>query len=428
MTFSQVDQLNGLGVQLSGSGSVAVVALNDHRQPVSSSYNFTLSQQTPWSTLFEIGYVGSSTKDEVFRPNGNWNINYVPSGAGFTTEGCSAPCNTQSNGGFPLAAFALGSQSATYRNNAVTLVVHDATANYNGLQASWARQRGRVNFNLNYTWSKAMGTQGQGGGAGSGLQTDSTGTANNYGVLGTDRSHVVNASYTFQTGNPIKSSKILGGAVNGWNLSGITTWQSGGNLQELSSSNFNLAVNGSFTNPANPCDGSQPVSVCPFMNQQTGGISNTNWLGTSSVQLQPTVTCNPTSGLHAHQYVNMNCFGISAPGTNGAYQFPYIHAPAFFNSDIAVFKTFKITERQNLEFRASAFNFLNHPLDSLQNNGDLKLNINQTSSTPGTYTFVNATTAPAAGVETLGNGTTYPGYASTRFGRRVMELSMKYSF
>jgi hypothetical protein len=124
----------------------------------------------------------------------------------------------------------------------------------------------------------------------------------------------------------------------------------------------------------------------------------------------------------------MSCFGVSAPGTNGQYQFPYIHGPAYFNSDLAVFKTFKITERQNLEFRASAFNFLNHPLDSFLNNGDLKLQFNQTSTTPGTYTFQNTTTAPAAGVSTLGNSTTYPGYASTRFGRRVMELSMKYSF
>jgi hypothetical protein len=425
--FSQVDELNGLGAQAAGSGSVSVVALNDHKQPVTRSYNLTVSQQMPWNTLFEIGYVGSDTKNEVFRPNGNWNINYVPFGGLFTAEGCTAPCATTTN--FP-AAYTLGGNPAQntctvglltnqscYGTNPVTLVIHNAVANYNGLQASWVRQKGRFNFNVNYTWSKTMGTQGQGGGAGSGLQVDSTGTANNYGVLGTDRSHVINTSYTFQTGNPIKDNKILGGAVNGWNLSGITTWQSGGNLQELSSSNFNFGiVGGNITNPNNG-----PTSF---------GIAGNTWIGTSNVQLQPTVTCNPTAGLHAHQYVNMNCFGMPAPGTNGSYQFPYIHGPAYFNSDLAVFKTFKITERQNLEFRASAFNFLNHPLDSFLNNGDLKVNVSVSQPNPNVaaYTFTNTTVAPASGVSTLGNSTAYPGYASTRFGRRVMELSMKYSF
>src|SRR5260370_37966115 len=109
---------------------------------------------------------------------------------------------------------------------------------------------------------------------------------------------------------------------------------------------------------------------------------------------------------------------MPAPGPNGAYQLPYIHGPAYFNSDLALFKTFKVTERQSMEFRVSGFNFLNHPLDSFQNNGDLKLNFNvsQPNSAVAAYTFTNTTTAPAAGVKTLGNSTTYPGYASTRIG------------
>jgi hypothetical protein len=415
--YSQINALNGTAQQ--SLGNVNAVVLHDHKQPLSRSYNFTVSQQTPWNTLFEIGYVGSQTLNEVFRPNGLFNINYAPFGALFTVESCVAPCNTNAT---DKNAFVFGNTPVgggqTFGTNQMNLLNHLAKANYNGLQMSWARQRGRISYNLNYTWSKALGSKRQGGGAGSGLQTDSTGIEHNYGVLGTDRSHVVNLSYTFQTGNPMKANKILGAVANGWNFSGITTWQSGGNLQELSSSNFNLGVNGNITNPNNL---TRPGSFT---------VTDNSWFGSAQVQLQPTVTCDPTKGLHAHQYVNMNCFGISAPGTNGAYEFPYIHGPAYFNSDLAVFKTFKLTERQALEFRASAFNFLNHPLDSFQNNGDLKVNFNVTQPDPAVaaYTFTNATTAPPAGVKTPGNGTAYPGYASTKFGRRVMEFSLKYSF
>jgi hypothetical protein len=121
------------------------------------------------------------------------------------------------------------------------------------------------------------------------------------------------------------------------------------------------------------------------------------------------------------------------------WQLPYIHGPAYFNSDLALFKTFKVTERQNVEFRVSGFNFLNHPLESFQNNGDDTLSFNYQC---GATAFGSGGPACAngAGKYVLSNGlaagkpyqltgsTSSPGYASTKFGRRVMEFSVKYSF
>ena len=47
---------------------------------------------------------------------------------------------------------------------------------------------------------------------------------------------------------------------------------------------------------------------------------------------------------------------------------PAIYGPAFFNSDLGLFKNFQITESKKLQFRFNGYNFLNHPLWSFNGN------------------------------------------------------------
>ena len=47
--------------------------------------------------------------------------------------------------------------------------------------------------------------------------------------------------------------------------------------------------------------------------------------------------------------------------SNGSYQLPYIHGPAFFNDSTGIFKTFPMREGRSLEIRGEAFNLFNHP-------------------------------------------------------------------
>ncbi|MBZ5681354.1 MAG: TonB-dependent receptor [Acidobacteriia bacterium] len=444
-------------------GNLNGFALTDHQQPITRSYNFTVSQQVPWSSLLEIGYVGSQTLYASVVGNTNnldaRGLNVIPLGGLFTFSGCSSPLSSTDancdigrkystgNGGVVNGATGAYTLGSAYSNNVAAVTQHIGKADYNGLQVSWVRQKGRLTYNLNYTWSKALGTLGTA--QLNGANADGLNLANDYGVLSIDRSHVVNMSYTLQTGNPIKN-RALAYALNGWTLSGITTYQSGGNIstQQDGQTNLNLGGNGPLsgniqTDPNN----------CPIVNgshlpscEQSYGINAMNWLGTNNVVLQPTITCNPTANLHAHQFFNANCFSVSAPGEQGWLHLPYIHAPAYFNSDLAVFKTFKVTERQNVEFRLSAFNFLNHPLDSFQGgNGDNRIGLNYVGTDPagnacGTSADIVSTTT---GYCPLGSGSwvstadtsatspgkaVHPGYASTRFGRRIVELSVKYRF
>ena len=44
-----------------------------------------------------------------------------------------------------------------------------------------------------------------------------------------------------------------------------------------------------------------------------------------------------------------------------------VYGPAFFDSDLGLFKNFQIKESMKLQFRIQAYNFLNHPLWSFPN-------------------------------------------------------------
>jgi hypothetical protein len=474
-TLAYVSQLGITGAAKAAPGNGTGIDLADHTQPLSRNYNFTISQQLPWSSLLEVGYVGSQTMNGTIEGNTNnldaRNLNVVqthglfnqlfpgqtgspctqaldPSnpncdiGHSSTTTGSPfayalAYSSTPINGcspspGFPNQTPPIPPVYCTlYGTSNIQVERHLAKTDYNALQASWVRQKGRLTYNLNYTWQKTLGTQGTA--QLNGLAPDALSLAHDYGVLSIDRSHVVNLSYTIQSGNPMKGA-LLGYLVNGWNISGITTWQSGPDITTLSSTNLGFGGN-AWLSPVAASNG----------NEQPFGISAVNFLGTNNSQIQPTVTCNPTAGLKAHQYFNANCFGVPTPGQNGQWQLPYIHGPAYFNSDLALFKTFKVKEGQDVQFRISGFNFLNHPLDSFLNNGDNTIGFNYQGTDPaghpcghsgdlvnatqgycplgsGTFALTSVTTPTGPG------GQVHSGYASTRFGRRVLEVSAKYTF
>src|SRR5262249_29728385 len=153
------------------------------------------------------------------------------------------------------------------------LATNKGYSNYNAMQMTWIRTKGRYTINMNYTFGKAMGTMYANGGP----TYDQFNINNNYGVQASNRTHIFNIAYSFELGNPIKD-KIVGGFTNGWQVSGIIQAQSGANLSALSSNgNFNLALNG---------------AKIPGTNYN---ISNVALLGTSDIQLNPILTCNPAS-------------------------------------------------------------------------------------------------------------------------------------
>jgi len=142
------------------------------------------------------------------------------------------------------------------------------------------------------------------------------------------------------------------------------------------------------------------------------------WLGTPDVQLMPTLVSgvSPKGGPHSHQFINPLAFGIPLPGSNGVYRLPYLRGPAFQEHDMTVLKSFAVGEGRNLELRLGAFNFLNHPLVSFNNQNTTNLNLgfqNGVVGQPLTQTMLQYQDF---------------GVANIKVGNRLAELEAKFTF
>jgi hypothetical protein len=140
-------------------------------------------------------------------------------------------------------------------------------------------------------------------------------------------------------------------------------------------------------------------------------INNQSILGTNGAQLNPLVTCDPSAHRGSHQFVNGDCFAAPTQvGQSGPTNLPVSYGPAFFDSDLSVFKNFNMTETRKLQLRVQAYNFLNHPLYSF-NGSNLSLQYQQD---PVTQQFTQADT---------NFGTT-----TQKQGARILEFAAKFYF
>lgn len=449
---------------------------NDYNIPYTTNWNLTIDQRLPWNSHLEVAYEGNDSEALFFGGQvdggGNLggndliNVNKTPLGAFFGPDQWTAPAvgnasatatdpenvcgkypdgslvNTCMNGladYHPFGTMNVGTSASpvytnVYGTNAVYVEQHKGYSNFNALEVIWAKQAGRLTFNTSFMWSKALGFVS--------YNINPFDTRANYVPSRIDRPYVWNSSYAYDLGRAYHGdNKFLGGAVDGWTIAGTTTWQKGGDMQTATgNSNFGLGLQYAFTDPLG--------------NAVTDSLSQRSYFGTdASMNVQLVETCNPTSGLASSQYAKLSCFAMPSvptgtpaeladknePGgvlplgytpysiaANGPTQLSYISMPAFIDSDLAIYKTFHITERHTIEFRVTANNFLNHPLVGYSNGNFLtqKYSLDPTNKSGG-YTFV----PPAGNVTPTNWGTTDTKYTpiTSAYGR-ILQFGLKYSF
>jgi hypothetical protein len=218
------------------------------------------------------------------------------------------------------------------------------TSNYHSMQLTLNRQLGKsLQYFLTYTFSKALGTAAVNESDGD-ASIDPLNSHNTYGILPYDRTHIFNLSYNYNLPKLARGSLnnwFTRGVLNGWQMSGITTYQSGKPMRLK------------FGGPAE----TQSALFAYFGHTVTAGGNTGQASGIAPVFLRNPMTGN--SNLNA-AYFDLSALAAPDFGGNGPSQSPfYLRSPNTNNWDVTFFKNFNISETKKFQFRAGFFNIFN---------------------------------------------------------------------
>ena len=311
----------------------------------SNQWSFFVQQQLSPTATLQVGYVGQST---THLTNAQLLTQRVWVSPGVTN---ASPFFSQNPQVMDQLAFIFGTFAEAHQN-------------YHALQA---QLQGRLNhgmsYQLSYTWSRCM-TNSQGffgeGGQSSG---PSAWWQNSYNPAGENGACYYNVKGDF-TGYMIYDlpfgrgkhfganiSKAADAVAGGWKLSVIPTFRGGFPLT-LSSNDDHSGTN-SFQN--------RPDCVAPphvLHKQSIGG------------------------GLTGYRWFDPKSYAEPKAGYFGSCSVSSVYGPGEQNIDGNLAKMFKITERQNVEFRAEFVNAFNHTILDAPNNGGINT-LNPDSGTIG---------------------------------------------
>jgi len=327
-----------------------IFAWDKHVQPAhSSQWSLFVQHEFSRSATFQIGYVGQATRhltDAQLLTQLVWDSPGVVS---------PSPYFASNKAVLNQVAFVFGTFAEAHQS-------------YHALQTQLdGRLNHGLSYNLSYSWARCM-TNSQGfwgeGGQSSG---PSAWWQNSYNPKGETGACYYNVKGDF-TGYLIydlpfgrgkqmgaNMSKAADAVVGGWKVSVIPTFRGGFPLT-LSSNNDHSGTN-SFQN--------RPDCIAPpkVLHKQTIG-----------------------NGLYGYRWFDPTSYAEPKDGYFGSCSVSSVYGPGEQNIDANLSKTFAITEKQNVEFRAEFINAFNHTiLDSPSNGG-----INTANPSAGTIGQVNS--------------------------------------
>jgi hypothetical protein len=309
----------GASLTTGTAAPITATTLNPNlKQPISWSWNATFQREMFWNSLLSVGYVGH-------RGYNGWDvydINQAPAGT------------LQANPGVNINVL------RPYKGYAA-IQEEEAVVNsfYKSLQVSWQRRftSGSM-FQVAYTLSKSQDNSSNY----RDIVPDTYNTSNLWGPSEYDARHMVVINYIYELPFFRNSNSLTGKLLGGWQISGTAQFQTGSpcgigaNTDYAGVSSNDL---GSFG-----C-GNEGQFWTLNSNTITGGFAGGLGATASSPHYFTASVTQPAPGTF-----------VTQPGVRDS-----IYGPGFQDWNLMLFKRFAINERNNVEFRAEAYDFINHP-------------------------------------------------------------------
>ncbi len=407
--------------------------VNSNDLPRIANMSLTIEKRLPKSNILTVAYVGTQARHLPQQLN----LNIIPlgrllsgsiPGAGPVTSGgvTYAPPNLAN----PVDRAGLdGSVLKQFRPfrpyNSVGVYQFTGTSSYHSMQATLSHQSGKnLQYFATYTFGKALGTVATNETDGAAWADPIDTRHRSWGVLPFDRTHVFNLSYNYNFPKLARGSfenRFTRGLLNGWQMSGITTFQSGTPIR--------LRFSGDISS------GGQAVAW-----YGSDAFNGTN-AGASIGAITPIYLGNPKLSGSA---VGQKVFDLSQlkiptfPNTGPAQPPFYLRTPNRSNFDVSFFKNFEFSESRKLQFRAGFFNIFNQAYPTqfattgalgasdiyLTLNTVCNVRVNVNNGAGGTSNPCDPTKGFDYTQETKDNF----GKIVNKHGRRIVEFALKFYF
>ncbi len=291
--------------------------------PYLQQYSTNLQYEFPGQMLMELGYVGSKGTHLPWTRNVNQSI------LASTTN----PVNGETTNTTTNAANRV--RYVGFSNTGFTQVQTGADSNYNSLQTSVTKRLSHgLQFLAAYTWAKSIDdNSGANGSTLSGISGDATDTRQARGISDFNRAHRFTFSYVYSIpawGFGLNDSSFGKKFFSGWQVSGVTTFQTGSSVTITDSRGASLFGATS---------------------------SRASWAPGATVETAK-LTGPTESRLTA--YFNKAAF-VSAGTLWGNTARNILTGPGQQNVDISLSKNTPFMESRMVEWRMEVFNALNHP-------------------------------------------------------------------